>query len=72
MDIGRPFDLWPAQSRLVLDLGPARRLDRRPLFCKTHAVFGEKCMIEDQSGLSRQEIEREADVYVNAERVICT
>ncbi|MGO6786328.1 FdhF/YdeP family oxidoreductase [Rhizobium ruizarguesonis] len=28
--------------------------------------------IEDQSGLSRQEIERAADVYVNAERVICT
>ncbi|MBA5800682.1 FdhF/YdeP family oxidoreductase [Rhizobium changzhiense] len=28
--------------------------------------------IEDQSGLSRQEIERAADVYINAERVICT
>ncbi|MBY5572129.1 FdhF/YdeP family oxidoreductase [Rhizobium leguminosarum] len=28
--------------------------------------------IEDQSGLSRQEIERAADVYLNAERVICT
>ncbi len=28
--------------------------------------------IEDQSGLSRQEIERAADVYINAEKVICT
>ncbi|ACI58140.1 oxidoreductase alpha (molybdopterin) subunit (plasmid) [Rhizobium leguminosarum bv. trifolii WSM2304] len=28
--------------------------------------------IEDQSGLSREEIERAADVYTNAERVICT
>lgn len=28
--------------------------------------------IEDQSGLSREEIERAADVYINAERVICT
>ncbi|MBY5737404.1 FdhF/YdeP family oxidoreductase [Rhizobium leguminosarum] len=28
--------------------------------------------IEDQSGLSRQAIERAADVYINAERVICT
>ncbi|MBY5360971.1 FdhF/YdeP family oxidoreductase [Rhizobium leguminosarum] len=28
--------------------------------------------IEDQSGLSRQEIEQAADVYINAERVICT
>ncbi|PDT02450.1 CbbBc protein [Rhizobium chutanense] len=28
--------------------------------------------IEDQSGLSRAEIERAADVYINAERVICT
>jgi len=28
--------------------------------------------IEDQSGLSREEIERAADVYLNAERVICT
>lgn len=28
--------------------------------------------IEDQSGLSRQDIERSADVYINAERVICT
>ncbi|MBB6219675.1 FdhF/YdeP family oxidoreductase [Rhizobium leguminosarum] len=28
--------------------------------------------IEDQSGLNREEIERAADVYINAERVICT
>lgn len=28
--------------------------------------------IEDQSGLTRQEIEQAADVYMNAERVICT
>ncbi|MBX4938943.1 FdhF/YdeP family oxidoreductase [Rhizobium binae] len=28
--------------------------------------------IEDQSGLSREEIERAADVYIKAERVICT
>ncbi|MDR9803112.1 FdhF/YdeP family oxidoreductase [Rhizobium hidalgonense] len=28
--------------------------------------------IEDQSGLSREEIERATDVYINAERVICT
>lgn len=28
--------------------------------------------IEDQSGLTRDEIERAADVYINAERVICT
>ncbi|PCK78741.1 FdhF/YdeP family oxidoreductase [Rhizobium sophoriradicis] len=28
--------------------------------------------IEDQSGLSREEIERAADVYIAAERVICT
>ena len=28
--------------------------------------------IEDQSGLSREEIERAADVYMRAERVICT
>ncbi|PDS75698.1 FdhF/YdeP family oxidoreductase [Rhizobium sp. L43] len=28
--------------------------------------------IEDQSGLGREEIERAADVYINAERVICT
>ncbi|RWX14077.1 FdhF/YdeP family oxidoreductase [Rhizobium hidalgonense] len=28
--------------------------------------------IEDQSGLSREEIERAADVYIDAERVICT
>lgn len=28
--------------------------------------------IEEQSGLSRQEIERAADVYINAEKVICT
>jgi len=28
--------------------------------------------IEDQSGLTRQQIEEAADVYVNAERVICT
>ncbi|MGQ3277705.1 MAG: molybdopterin dinucleotide binding domain-containing protein, partial [Shinella sp.] len=28
--------------------------------------------IEDQSGLTRAEIERAADVYINAERVICT